>query len=77
MDYGDYYSGLYRDYYRDPFPHSLLSTRQRNPGAFLLEDAFHLGNEGPGTPNSERYTLGLGFEAIDPKSCSNPHRNRN
>ena len=28
MDYGDYYWGLYRDYYRDPFPHSLLSTRQ-------------------------------------------------
>ena len=28
MDYGDYFGGLYRDYYRDPFPHSLLSTRQ-------------------------------------------------
>ena len=28
MDYGDYYWGLYRGYYRDPFPHSLLSTRQ-------------------------------------------------
>ena len=28
MDYGDNYWGLYRDYYRDPFPHSLLSTRQ-------------------------------------------------
>ena len=28
MDYGDYYWGLYRDYYRDPFPHSLLSTRE-------------------------------------------------
>ena len=28
MDYGDYCWGLYRDYYRDPFPHSLLSTRQ-------------------------------------------------
>ena len=24
----DYYWGLYRDYYTDPFPHSLLSTRQ-------------------------------------------------
>ena len=24
----DYYWGLYRDYYRDPFPHSLLSTRE-------------------------------------------------
>ena len=30
MDYGDYYWG-YRDYYRDPFPHSLLSTRQIIP----------------------------------------------
>ena len=28
MGYGDYYWGLYRDYYRDQFPHSLLSTRQ-------------------------------------------------
>ena len=27
MGSGDYYWGLYRDYYRDPFPHSLLSTR--------------------------------------------------
>ena len=26
--YGDYYWGLYRDYHRDHFPHSLLSTRQ-------------------------------------------------
>ena len=28
MGYGDDYWGLYRDYYRDPFPHSLLSTRE-------------------------------------------------
>ena len=28
MDYGDYSWGLYRDYYRDPFPHILVSTRQ-------------------------------------------------
>ena len=28
MDYGDNYWGLYRGYYRDPFPHSLLSTKQ-------------------------------------------------
>ena len=28
MDYGDYYWGFYRDYYRDPFSHSLLSARQ-------------------------------------------------
>ena len=28
MDYGDHYRGFSRDYYRDPFPHSLLSTRQ-------------------------------------------------
>ena len=32
MDYGDYYWGLYRAYYRDPFPHSLLSTRQYYSG---------------------------------------------
>ena len=28
MDTGDDYWGLYRDYYKDPFPHSLLRTRQ-------------------------------------------------
>ena len=28
MDYRVYYSGLYRDYCRDPFHHSLLSTRE-------------------------------------------------
>ena len=28
MDYRDYYLGFYSDYYRDPFPHSLLSTRE-------------------------------------------------
>ena len=28
MGYRDYYQGLYRDHYRDPFPHSLLSTRE-------------------------------------------------
>ena len=29
MGYGDYYYwGFYRDYYGDPFPHSLLRTRQ-------------------------------------------------
>ena len=26
-DFRDYYLGLYKDYYRDPFPHSLLSTK--------------------------------------------------
>ena len=34
MDYGDYYWGEYRDYYRDPFPHSLLSTR----GFLMIRD---------------------------------------
>ena len=28
MGYRDHYEGLYRDCYRDPFPHSLLSTRE-------------------------------------------------
>ena len=32
MDYGDYCWGLYRDYYWDPFPHSLLSTREISGG---------------------------------------------
>ena len=29
MDYGDDSWGIYRDYYRDPFPHSIPSTRER------------------------------------------------
>ena len=28
MGYGDYDWALFREYYGDPFPHSLLSTRQ-------------------------------------------------
>ena len=28
MGYWDYYRGLYMDYHKDPFRHSLLSTRQ-------------------------------------------------
>ena len=28
MDYGNYYWELYRSYYKSPFPHSLLSTRE-------------------------------------------------
>ena len=35
MDYGDYYCGLSRDYYQDPFPHSLLGTRE-----FLVTISF-------------------------------------
>ena len=35
MDYGEYYCGFYRDYYRDPFSHSLLGTR-----AFLVKISF-------------------------------------
>ena len=39
MGYGDYCWGLYRDYSRDPFPHSLLSTRQpsRNCSELRME----------------------------------------
>ena len=29
MDIEDFSWGFYRGYYRDPFPHSLLNTRQR------------------------------------------------
>ena len=29
MDYRDYFGGLYRDYYGDPFPHSRRSTREK------------------------------------------------
>ena len=37
MDYGDYYWGLYRDYYKDLFPHSRLSTRQENSKPHSLD----------------------------------------
>ena len=37
MGYWDYYWGLYRGYYKDPFPHSLLSTRQyREPSGIVV-----------------------------------------
>ena len=39
MDYGGYYWGVYRGYYKDPFPHSLLSTRQ-----IKLLQGFHKGS---------------------------------
>ena len=32
MDSGDYCWGLYKDYYRDLFPHSCLSARQSSKG---------------------------------------------
>ena len=28
MNFWDHYKGLFRDYYMDPFRHSLLSTRE-------------------------------------------------
>ena len=45
MDYGDYYWGLNRGYYTDPFPHSLLSTREvkgvsKDALAFPLRSGF-------------------------------------
>ena len=43
MDYGDYYWGLYRDYYTDPFPHSLLSTRQSTGSLYIWALIIGLG----------------------------------
>ena len=43
MDYGDDYGGLYRDYYRDRFPHSLLSTRELR----LVIRGWYSGGLGP------------------------------
>ena len=39
MDYGDYYWGLYRGYYRDPFPHSLLRAAAKQMSDVVREDA--------------------------------------
>ena len=43
MDYGDYYWGLYRDYYRDPFPHSLLGTREKSEYSSCNQSTPHDG----------------------------------
>ena len=53
MDYGDYYWGLYRDYYRDPFPHSLLSIRQYSAELFQTGVGFRASSRGCSTPVSE------------------------
>ena len=53
LDYGDYYWGAYRDYYRDPFPHSLLSTRQPLSFGEVLRIS------GPGAPVSPKGAPGL------------------
>ena len=37
MDYRDYCWGLYRDYYRDPFPNTLLSTTKSRLWGWLLD----------------------------------------
>ena len=39
MDYGDSYWGLYRDYYRDPFSHSVLSTGERKESKYSTGDS--------------------------------------
>ena len=59
MDHADYYWGLYRGYYRDPFPHSLLSTRQNILWSFIDRVSWgHVhcrltkaDNRQPATPN--------------------------
>ena len=65
MDYGDYYWGLYRDYCRDPFPHSLLSTRQLSTSqmkgrAFALQN--YAGPRGTGWISSPRGAARKGEE---------------
>ena len=44
MDYRDLYLGFYRDYYRDPFPQSLQSTREiARPWGFISHAVEGLG----------------------------------
>ena len=47
MDYGDYYWGLYRGYYRDPFPNSLQesSSRLRGSGSQFELYCSHLASQ--------------------------------
>ena len=56
--YGDDYWGLYRDYYRDPFLHSLLRTKEfrDEPGAGLLFE--------------KKPKLGKPRQAINPRAYS-------
>ena len=55
MGYWDYYRGTFRDYHRDPFPHSLLRTREcldpKEPtflGFLRLFEVLVFEFEGPG-----------------------------
>ena len=68
MDCGDSYWELYRDYYRDPFPDSLLSTRQvnrsRSSGSRPAASAEKLVREGSNgnprplhTPRPKRFSM--------------------
>ena len=58
MGYGDYCRGLYRDYYRDPFPHSLLRTRQISaPQIPLILGSLYYARVLLKEPPSEKYFL--------------------
>ena len=59
MGYEDYYWGLFLDYCRDPFPHSLLSTRQTS------------WTKGPGFVDVEKLCglRALGYGLREDRSC--------
>ena len=66
MGYGDSYWGLSKNYYRDPFPHSLLRTRQilsrgAEPPSARGEDAHGFGLPYGGSAMCPPVPLGLGF----------------
>ena len=73
MDSGDCYWGVYRDYYRDPFPHSLLSLTSnfvhlcnviKKPWVFMrapyMNPTIRVGYRRPGfLKQLPTFTLGL------------------
>ena len=62
MGYGDYYWGFYRDYYRDPFPHSLQAPDRLCP---VLMASAVLGHCMPSTAVATSFDLSTASLSCD------------
>ena len=65
MCYGDYYWGTYRDYYRDPSPPSLLSTREASELGGRCSCSTHIWEQ----PASKSYST---WEGLSTEHLRNP-----
>ena len=65
MCYGDYYWGTYRDYYRDPSPPSLLSTREASELGGRCSCSTHIWEQ----PASKSYST---CEGLNTEHLRNP-----